>query len=62
MKILKYLINSLYCSIFHSEMEFQTMSDVNIGEYFDSGKEQLYVLGKFGNFRTVIFKKYLIWK
>ena len=62
MKLLKYLINSLYCSIFHYEMKFETISNVNIGEYFDIGKEQLYVLGKFGDFRVVIFKKYLIWK
>lgn len=62
MKTLKYLINSLYCSIVHSEMTFQTMANENLGEYVDSGKEQLYVLGKFGNFRTVIFKRYLIWK
>ena len=60
MKILKYLINSLYCSIFHSEMMFQTMANENLGEYVDN--MDLYVLAKYGNWRTVIFKKYLIWK
>lgn len=58
MKLLKYLVNSLYVSIFHSNMEFQTILNADIGEYF----EDMYVLGKFGNFRTVIFKKYLLWK
>lgn len=65
MKLLKYLVNVFYVGIFYMNYSFETMCDGNIGDYVTGGKEDLYILsknGNFSNFRTVIFKKYLLWK